>query len=743
MSNGASTHHLPPRSTSTASNISKTFGINSSWTSSLFTSNNTARRPSVALTEETVNSMHSDDNTPNGHIDEANRHLEDDGTTPSATHTNGSATANANGYDPTHTPTMSIPVPILGQKKSQVSSISIGSSNKESSANGDNISTSLNSDNNVGGKGIVTRPGQFIAPPAVFLDTLPLPPDNIGGVIGPLATLIPTEPSKDIKRKKPKSSLVKNNSSFISKTIVHDSLAKKLNEKESEKFLVWANVGRSLCWFDWSLPTGSDKKDPLSKILFTKSHPLCHDVNQFTRTSHGVDIVLGMSSGDAVWLDACSNKYNRINKNGDISRSAVTDIKWVPGSPNYFVTLHANGSLIIFDKDREDGGFASGGGLSNHDQRSTDTFRIVKSLYSSTTGNSGTTTSGNKHNPVAMYKLSHRSLTSVVFSPDRQTLVVTSSDGYMRFLNLDTEVVTDIFPSYYDGILCCAFSPDGKYLATGGQDDLVTIWSMKRKTVIARGYGHQSWVRKVSFDNWNCDEYSYRIGSVGEDGNLLLWDFSPKTLSRPKTVARSGSGPNTADKGVDHHHHRASSMGSAGLPSNGGNNSKTHFRDLSSTQSITSGKSSNTVLPSVYLQQQQQYRIQQQQHQQQQQQQLLYNLLQPHNNENINEKTLGDGDYMHDDLSSLTPQKSVANTSIRSVSGSMNRDDEFINPFVTVIHPFIGSDGIPSIPPVVVKSVRMEENGPAESLSDVTFLSDKVLVASKDGRVWTWSRPGY
>lgn len=382
-----------------------------------------------------------------------------------------------------------------------------------------------------------------------------LPPDSIGGFLGPLMQTIPNDAPKDSKRRKPKNSLTKNSSSYVSRTIVSETLNKRINDRAPDDWFLWVNVGRSFNWIDASLGAAANgtRKEPLSKILFTKSHPLCHDVNQYTRATNNIDMVLGMSSGDAIWFDAYSNRYNRLNKNGDIIRSAVTDIKWVPGSSNYFVTTHANGSLIIFDKEREDGRFAMNGGLNHQDLRSTETFRIVKSLKGDPAGVAATSAAAakekEKYNPIAMYKMSNRALTSVTFSPDRQTLVVTSNDGFMRFLDLGTETVTDIFPSYYDGILCAAFSPDGLYLATGGQDDLVTIWNVKKKTVVARGYGHQSWVRRVAFDQWNCDEFNYRVGSVGEDGNLILWDFAPKNLARPKAQRRkdeSGAVPTSS-----------------------------------------------------------------------------------------------------------------------------------------------------------------------------------------------------
>ena len=37
-------------------------------------------------------------------------------------------------------------------------------------------------------------------------------------------------------------------------------------------------------------------------------------------------------------------------------------------------------------------------------------------------------------------------------------------------------------------------SMDGKYILTGGEDDLVQVWSMEDRKVVAWGEGHNSWV---------------------------------------------------------------------------------------------------------------------------------------------------------------------------------------------------------------------------------------------------------
>ena len=57
---------------------------------------------------------------------------------------------------------------------------------------------------------------------------------------------------------------------------------------------------------------------------------------------------------------------------------------------------------------------------------------------------------------------------------------------------------------------------------TGGQDDLVTIYSPWEQRVIARCQGHSSFVSAVAFDDLRCDGRTYRFGSVGEDNKLIL-----------------------------------------------------------------------------------------------------------------------------------------------------------------------------------------------------------------------------
>ncbi|KAI8328984.1 WD40-repeat-containing domain protein [Chlamydoabsidia padenii] len=198
-----------------------------------------------------------------------------------------------------------------------------------------------------------------------------------------------------------------------------------------------------------------------------------------------------------------------------------------------------DGSIMIFDKEKEDEAFnpddltvkphatqtssstSSDSQWHFHQQK----FHVSKSSPKVSA----------KHNPVSHWKISNQSITAFAFSPDCQHVAVVGLDGYLRVINYINEKMYDVYESYYGGLLCVAWSPDGKYILTGGQDDLVTIWAFREQRVMARCQGHSSWVTSVAFDPWRCDERVYRFASVGEDAKLILWDFSVPALHRPKT----------------------------------------------------------------------------------------------------------------------------------------------------------------------------------------------------------------
>ena len=99
-------------------------------------------------------------------------------------------------------------------------------------------------------------------------------------------------------------------------------------------------------------------------------------------------------------------------------------------------------------------------------------------------------------------------------------------------LHYDTMEMVASARSYFGGLLCVCWSPDGKYIGQcnarskcspstsfninsvsvlGGEDDLVTVYSFHERRVVVRGQGHKSWVSVVSTKQWALQDYDFKI----------------------------------------------------------------------------------------------------------------------------------------------------------------------------------------------------------------------------------------
>lgn len=343
-------------------------------------------------------------------------------------------------------------------------------------------------------------------------------------------TLLAPEKTKDLnKRRKPKNNMTKSNSSFISRVIINETLSKKLQERSNDGVFAFANINRAFQWLDLS---SSSKSDYLTKILFTKAHCLSHDVNQVTKATGHLDVIMGFSTGEIIWWEPISQRYTRLNKNGVINKTPVSQIRWIPGAENLFLAAHMDGSLVVYDKEKEDASFNPDEEESPEENTEarvefSKRMQVQKSVHSK----------NQKVNPVAVWKLSHQRINAYSFSPDNRHLAVVQEDGTLRIIDYLDEKLLSLFPAYYGGFISVCWSPDGKYVLTGGQDDLISIWCPSDGSIIARCQGHGSWVTAVAFDPWRCDERNYRFGSVGEDCKLCLWDFNVGMLHTPKATS--------------------------------------------------------------------------------------------------------------------------------------------------------------------------------------------------------------
>lgn len=355
---------------------------------------------------------------------------------------------------------------------------------------------------------------------------------------------------------RPKTGLKGSNSTFVTRTNTCGDLGKLLAQRNDSITISFFIASKTLMWF---ANIGSRNREPIARVTFS-SVPTCLDVNQFTRCSERLDLLVGFNTGDILWIDPVHLRYTRINKGGALNSSSVHQIRWLPRNESLFVSAHADGAMIVFDRDREDATSCA------HLPEPSPDWNPLESVFVSYPPEGTTEEQGNNGwritkpkevswsslNPVSYWRVSNRGITDLAFSPDNTSVAIVAEDGVLRVVDLDSEtyvLATDArlvrsMASYFGGFTCIVWSPDGRLLLTGGQDDLLTLWAAHEGRIVARAQGHRSFVTAAAFDPWHTtgSEDAHRFVSVSEDCCLCLWDFSPEALQRPRAFARGATG---------------------------------------------------------------------------------------------------------------------------------------------------------------------------------------------------------
>jgi WD40 repeat protein len=110
---------------------------------------------------------------------------------------------------------------------------------------------------------------------------------------------------------------------------------------------------------------------------------------------------------------------------------------------------------------------------------------------------------------------------SVAFSPDGKTLVSGSEDQTMRLWDISSGQGLMTLQGHTDGVRSAAFSPDGKTLASGSSDQTVRLWEVSSGQGLMTLQGHTEGITSVAL---SPDGKTLASGSW--DRTVRLWEVS-------------------------------------------------------------------------------------------------------------------------------------------------------------------------------------------------------------------------
>ncbi|MCP9262774.1 WD repeat-containing protein 20 [Dirofilaria immitis] len=254
--------------------------------------------------------------------------------------------------------------------------------------------------------------------------------------------------------------------------------------------------------------TAVDLNKPIDKRVYKGTYPTSHDFNQETATTTSCSLIIGFSAGQIQLIDPFRNdlQISRLyNEDRLIDKTAVTCLKWIPGQQQCFLASHTSGNAYVYNENLPC-------------NPSSPVYQIFKQGDGYTIYTCKTKTS---RNPVYRWAVGSGTLHEFAFSSsdDAKLLATVSQDGFLRIFNYHAMELLAYMKSYFGGLLCLAWSPDARYIVTGGEDDLITVYSVIEKRVVCRGQGHRSWISKVAFDPYtSCTADT--VGRLGIPADL-------------------------------------------------------------------------------------------------------------------------------------------------------------------------------------------------------------------------------
>jgi WD40 repeat protein len=132
-------------------------------------------------------------------------------------------------------------------------------------------------------------------------------------------------------------------------------------------------------------------------------------------------------------------------------------------------------------------------------------------------------------------QLSAKSLRSLDMCIEKREIAVGASDGNVYFLDLDTfELRQTIKVAHTNSVFSVRYTPDGKYLVTGGRDAFLKLWSLEAPQyfLLFEVPAHLFTVNSIAFHPSNPTIFA----TASRDRTIKIWEIQGTTLILRKVI---------------------------------------------------------------------------------------------------------------------------------------------------------------------------------------------------------------